>query len=269
MLKDCSKKKEKNFALAETRTRIARVAGEHSTLRPPVLLTFSFIFFLSPSVYHSMPFEIVRFSLTEADGRPSSEETLSSRKRVLDGARCINATVLPVSYAESFYNSLFRYPEDFSVAWLAVGKTKKGKEESMGALVARPDKKAGAVSILTLAVLTRHRGKGVGKRLVERVVEECVKRSEKKGAGTTTAEGSCNNCPWDELEVYVQKDNEEGIRFYIGQGFSLVKGMTVENYYRRVSFGSSTAVVLRRPAIVSKRESAESLEPPPKKVHKK
>ena len=35
------KKKEKDFALAETRTRIARVAGEHSTLRPPVLITFS------------------------------------------------------------------------------------------------------------------------------------------------------------------------------------------------------------------------------------
>ena len=105
-----------------------------------------------------MGFEIVRFSLTEADGRPSSEETLSNRKRVLDGARSVNA--------ESFYTSLFRYPEDFSVAWLAVGKAKKGKEEEpMGALVARPDKKAGTVSILTLAVLARQRkrrGKGVG-----------------------------------------------------------------------------------------------------------
>ena len=32
-------KAAKKFALAETRTRIARVAGEHSTLRPPVLIT--------------------------------------------------------------------------------------------------------------------------------------------------------------------------------------------------------------------------------------
>ena len=38
-----SKNNKKSFALAETRTRIARVAGEHSTLRPPVLPVFDII----------------------------------------------------------------------------------------------------------------------------------------------------------------------------------------------------------------------------------
>ena len=38
--------KIRKFALAETRTRIARVAGEHSTLRPPVL--YLYLVFVAP-----------------------------------------------------------------------------------------------------------------------------------------------------------------------------------------------------------------------------
>ena len=48
-------KEMKSFALAETRTRIARVAGEHSTLRPPVLLFIKlFLFIYNTASRHNL-----------------------------------------------------------------------------------------------------------------------------------------------------------------------------------------------------------------------
>ena len=50
-----SKNNKKSFALAETRTRIARVAGEHSTLRPPVLLFIKlFLFIYNTASRHNL-----------------------------------------------------------------------------------------------------------------------------------------------------------------------------------------------------------------------
>ena len=217
----------------------------------------------SPIPTHKESLEVIRFSLTETDCSRCPEEALSTRKRVIDIARSINSTVLPINYAESFYNSLFRYPEDRSVAWTAFVKGKKegDKDEPSGAIILKPDKGAGVVSILTFAVLSGHRSKGIGKALIEKAYEECKKRieeEEKTEGDSITKEKSI----WREMEVHVQKDNEGAIRFYKGQGFRQRKGHKEEiNYYRRASFGSTTAVVLYKKILLD----TESPEPAKKK----
>lgn len=142
--------------------------------------------------------------------------------------------MLPISYTESFYNSLFRYPEDQSVAWIASIKTKE-EEEPVGALILKPDKGTGVVSILTFAVLSRHKSRGIGKVLIGQAIEECRKR-----LGDNSAKSI-----WKEVEVHVQEDNEEAVRFYKSHGFHKKRGKGEEkNYYRRALFGSTTAIVL-------------------------
>lgn len=210
--------------------------------------------------------EFVRVSLTETDGSKCPEEALSNRKRVIESAKSINSTVLPVNYTESFYNSLFRYPEDRSVAWAAFVKGKKegDRDEPAGAIILKPDKGAGVVSILTFAVLSGHRSKGIGKVLIEKAFEECKKRVEEdeKGDGDSTKK---EKSVWREMEVHVQKDNDGAIRFYKSQGFYQKKGHKEEaNYYRRASFGSTTAVVLYKKIM----PSTESHEPAKKKRKK-
>lgn len=193
---------------------------------------------------------ITRFSLTDTDGSKYPEEALSNKKRVIESVRGINSAVLPISYTESFYNSLFRYPEDQSVAWIASVRTKEGEkeeEEPVGALILKPDKGAGVASILTFAVLSRHRSRGIGKLLIEQATEECRRRL-----------GDSNDKSiWKEVEVHVQEDNEGAVRFYKSHGFHKKKGKGEEkNYYRRALFGSTTATVLYK-NILSDKEKDE------------
>lgn len=209
--------------------------------------------------------DTIRFSLTETDGSKCSEETLSNRKWIIDSLKSINGTVLPINYTEAFYNSLFRYPEDQSVAWISFEKRNeedKDKGEPIGAIILKPDKEAGLISVLTFAVLSKHRSKGIGKVLIEKAFEECRKRTEYSGGTETTT--AKDKFIWKEMEVHVQKDNEGAIRFYKTYGFRQKKGKSEErNYYRRVSYGSTTAIVLYKNVV-----SNNSSEPAKKKRKK-
>lgn len=76
--------------------------------------------------------------------------------------------------------------------------------------------------IQTLAVLAPYRGLGVGKALLERLIEMVLKQQENDETGVV-----------GEVYAHVWEANEEGVEWYVKRGFVVVGGV-VESYYRRL-----------------------------------
>jgi N-alpha-acetyltransferase 50 len=96
--------------------------------------------------------------------------------------------------------------------------------------------------IMTLAVSAVYRGRGIGSKLLESILEFCEqnRQSQKKASSfseedaddddSTAASATANI---SEIALHVQISNQDAIRFYTKQ-FNFVQGERVDNYYRRI-----------------------------------
>lgn len=73
---------------------------------------------------------------------------------------------------------------------------------------------------MTLGVLAAYRGRRIGTKLVQSILDHYEAETDKFAAV-------------DEIVLHVQTSNEGAMKFYI-DGFGFEKGEMVENYYKRI-----------------------------------
>ena len=74
--------------------------------------------------------------------------------------------------------------------------------------------------IMTLGVLAAYRNHGIGKKLVQSVLDYFTEQKDEKFSQV------------DEIMLHVQSNNDDAIKFYEKMGFE--KGELVEGYYKRI-----------------------------------
>ena len=123
--------------------------------------------------------------------------------------RRLNEHVLPVTYQDSFYNTVkTSIPQD--LAKLAVFK-----DLAVGAICCRVEQDTNMLYIMTLCVLPKYRYRGIGRKLVETIVEAARKTYGCKGA-----------------YLHVWTTNTDAIKFYEKLGFRVKE--TAKGYYKKV-----------------------------------
>jgi ribosomal protein S18 acetylase RimI-like enzyme len=87
---------------------------------------------------------------------------------------------------------------------------------------------------MTLAVSAVYRGRGIGSKLLESILEFCEqsRQSQKKASSSDDADDD-SAAIVSEIALHVQISNQDAIRFYTKQ-FNFVQGERVDNYYRRI-----------------------------------
>lgn len=131
--------------------------------------------------------------------------------------RIINRTSLPISYPDGFYKDVVKAKDE------SLNKFAYHNGFVIGAICCRiqKDGDASKIYIMTLGVLPSYRGRRVGTKLVQSVIDYATGSSEesvKMGI--------------DEIMLHVQISNQDAIQFYERLGFE--KGEIVENYYKRI-----------------------------------
>jgi N-alpha-acetyltransferase 50 len=139
-------------------------------------------------------------------------------ERNLMQLQVLNSAIFPVKYNDKFYADALVAPDDFvrlaHHCDLLVGAVCCRKEQ-------RPagDPAPGAkLYIMTLGVLAPYRERGIGRRLLDYVLENAL--SSPAGSDVT------------EVYLHVQVDNDEAVSFYEHFGFSIKE--RIPNYYRRI-----------------------------------
>lgn len=146
----------------------------------------------------------------------------------------LNISIFPIRYSDEFYETLFSqgvftysvgYEEmrgivSFRVAkGESVGRTSPSMnclyKENRCQKCADREEEDSLTYIIILGLLAEARGKGLGRRMMEFIEDESVKR----GVG--------------HIALHVIVSNEGAIRFYEKMGFSCVK--CVKNYYHNVT----------------------------------
>jgi N-alpha-acetyltransferase 50 len=128
----------------------------------------------------------------------------------------INAATLPVSYAEKFYTDIVKTPKEIT-HYAYSGSV------CIGAICCRVETEVSGkedksrVYIMTLGVLAPYRNRGVGRELLEGVLEH-----------VDTQMSSVSS-----IYLHVWVKNKEAMRFY--EKFDFVEKETVQGYYKRVS----------------------------------
>ncbi|RHY69276.1 hypothetical protein DYB30_000640 [Aphanomyces astaci] len=124
--------------------------------------------------------------------------------------RRLNLAALPIPVQDHIYREALTPP---ILSWVAL---RDGKV--LGAALVHDDDggQAGGLCLRTIAVDIRARGQGIGRLLLEKVVEHASSMMPKK-----------------KLYLHVQVDNDDAIRLYQRLGFSVEQ--RVANYYRRVA----------------------------------
>ncbi|KAL7556169.1 hypothetical protein ACA910_015290 [Epithemia clementina (nom. ined.)] len=124
----------------------------------------------------------------------------------------INRNAFPVLYNDAFYDEVVGAANggaNIYASW---------KDIPVGAVCSRIEELADGrrqLYLMTIAVLAPYRGRGIGTRLIERVLEYCTQ------SGIS------------EVSLHVQVSNYDAMRFYTSK-FNFTKGAMVENYYRRI-----------------------------------
>ncbi|ETV93953.1 hypothetical protein H310_12288 [Aphanomyces invadans] len=121
------------------------------------------------------------------------------------GVRRLNLAALPIPVQDHIYREAM-CPPIFSQVAQRNGKV-------LGAVIVHDDS-GDARCIRTIAVDIRSRGQGIGRMLLEKVVQDAMLMRKK-------------------LYLHVQVDNDDAIRLYKSVGFTVDE--RVANYYRRVS----------------------------------
>jgi ribosomal protein S18 acetylase RimI-like enzyme len=126
--------------------------------------------------------------------------------------RIINSTSLPISYADGFYKDVVKAKNE------SLNKYAYHNGFVIGSICCRIQDES-KIYIMTLGVLPSYRGRNVGTKLVQSVVDYAMSE-EVRSKGV------------QEILLHVQIDNEDAIKFYQRLGFE--KGEMVENYYKRI-----------------------------------
>ncbi|XP_044471138.1 N-alpha-acetyltransferase 50-like [Mangifera indica] len=122
----------------------------------------------------------------------------------------LNTALFPVRYNDKYYADALTSGEFTKLAYYS--------DICVGSIACRLEKKEGGnicVYIMTLGVLAPYRGLGIGKKLLNHVLDLCSKQNI--------------------LEVYlhVQTNNEDAINFYKKFGFEITD--TIQNYYTNIT----------------------------------
>lgn len=153
--------------------------------------------------------------------------------------KLINTTCFPITYGPGFYKDVvkannsdlnkFAYHNGYIIGAICCRvqdvKVTSGKTTTTttanGADEEGKDTTKKVLYIMTLAVLPAYRGRGVGRKLLQSVLEHV------KDADLKEKEGI------QEVMLHVQVSNEDGVKFYTDKmGFE--KGERVDDYYTRI-----------------------------------
>ncbi len=128
--------------------------------------------------------------------------------------RLINTTCFPITYADGFYNEMVKAKNE--------NLTKFAYHNGfiVGAICSRVQEDK--IYIMTLGVLPSYRGRAVGSKLVQSLIDFAGSEESK-----TLVSGNVK-----EVMLHVQISNGDAIKFYERLGFE--KGEMVENYYKRI-----------------------------------
>lgn len=148
----------------------------------------------------------------------------------------INETCLPTRYNSSWYRDSLDPGQIVQLAYYTELPVGAVKAKAINTAYKIPTHEASLQTILnskiipnavyveSLAVLDAYRHLGIGKKLVEYVVEETKQRFI------------------HEIMLHVHVDNEDAMDFYLGQGFK--KGDVVKNYYKDQQLANPDAIIL-------------------------
>jgi ribosomal protein S18 acetylase RimI-like enzyme len=128
--------------------------------------------------------------------------------------RLINTTCFPITYADGFYKDMVKAKNE------NLSKFAYHNGFIIGAICCRIQDDN--IYIMTLGVLPAYRGRNVGSRLVQSVLEFAESEESKE-----LVSGGVK-----EVMLHVQISNEDAMKFYDRLGFE--KGEMVENYYKRI-----------------------------------
>lgn len=139
----------------------------------------------------------------------------------------LNVSIFPVKYNDLFYSEAVNAPAGFvKLAFfneLLVGSVCCRKESCVSPdSPSEPEGEAGQKTsklyIMTLGVLAPYRERGIGKQLIEHVLELVRTSDECKDVG--------------EIYLHVQDGNDDALRFYRKCGFAVKERL--EGYYKRI-----------------------------------
>ncbi|GER32501.1 N-acetyltransferase NAT13 [Striga asiatica] len=143
-------------------------------------------------------------------GREVSISLDSVRDKNLMQLKKLNSVLFPVRYNDKYYADVLASGEFTKLAYYC--------DICVGSIACRVEKKESGgirVYIMTLGVLAPYRGLGVGTKLLNHVLEICMKQSI------------------GEIYLHVQTNNEEAIKFYKKFGFEITE--TIHNYYTNIT----------------------------------
>ena len=132
--------------------------------------------------------------------------------------RKVNMACFPISYNDTFYKDVVVRKNE------GLNKFAYWNGFVVGAVCARREPIADGrdrLYLMTLAVLAAYRGRQVGTKLIQSVLDYY---QEMKDDELSTV---------DEIALHVQISNDDAIKFYTAR-FGFFKGEMVENYYRRI-----------------------------------
>jgi len=138
--------------------------------------------------------------------------------------RLINTTCFPITYADGFYKDVVKAKNE------SLNKFVYHNGFIIGAICCRVQEDK--IYIMTLGVLPSYRGRKVGSKLVQSVLDY-VASEESKGLVKDGDGDGDGNGGIKEVMLHVQISNDDAIKFYERLGFEKDPKM-VENYYVRI-----------------------------------
>lgn len=134
----------------------------------------------------------------------------------------------------------FAYHNGFVVGEICARIEPLPSETAGTTATADDDKRNGSsgrkrIYIMTLGVLAAYRGRRIGSKLVQSILDHYEKEVSAASSGETSAQGSGGGkyALVDEIVLHVQISNTDAMKFYV-DGFGFEKGEMVENYYKRI-----------------------------------
>ncbi|KAG8496950.1 hypothetical protein CXB51_008177 [Gossypium anomalum] len=129
----------------------------------------------------------------------------------------LNTVLFPVRYNDKYYADALASGDFTKLVTLLLSNSAYYSDICVGSIACRLEKKEGGairVYIMTLGVLAPYRGLGIGTRLLNHVLDLCLKQNIQ------------------EIYLHVQTNNDDAINFYKKFGFEITE--TIKNYYTNI-----------------------------------
>ena len=182
--------------------------------------------------------EAAKFAIMPADAEGEKDSRYEAAQKLIsfgeltpknvEQLRKLNLAVFPVKYSDKFYTDLSSNPVQLytHLAYFT--------DIMVGAICCRVESQDGAafkVYIMTIGVLAPYRRLGIGKQLLQKVLEACSLQPD---------------CV--EIYLHVQVGNDSAVDFYKGFGFEV--GSIVKDYYTRLDVNDAH-IISKRPPFLS------------------